>query len=307
LLRAVRSIHSCRRCVYALCWSGVGPSCAVRSALCSFGLGRGSLNRGGPTFCFAAAQARLFRIVRGLGCSDGCGASPAYVFVRIVLEASGGCAAPPTYVRLRFGHGYLAALERPVSCQMSENLLPPPLNHLTHALDQLRTLKSGKWSSSCLLFLFFAWEPPLMQLNFLPGDSHTTMSTGLPLVHWSGRTITPAYQRLVLGPIWLALVDPLDCTGIGVAGVGTCLDSTQPALASLLLCIPPGISTGRISVFPSVPQRSTSYCMTVVRTAKAPYKPAPYPYQSTISRAYRRRNRTSLVMNPPSAAYPAVV
>ncbi|PLW26463.1 hypothetical protein PCASD_26051 [Puccinia coronata f. sp. avenae] len=164
---------------------------------------------------------------------------------------------------------------------MSKNLLPPPSNHLTHALDRLLTLKSG--------------------------DSHTTMSTGLPLVHWSGRTITPAYQQLVLGPIWLALVDPLDCTGIGVAGVGTCLDSTQPALASLLLCILPGISTGRISVFPSFPQRSTSYCMTVVRTAKAPYKPAPYPYQSTISRAYRRRNRTSLVMNPPSAAYPAVV
>ncbi|PLW36596.1 hypothetical protein PCASD_11351 [Puccinia coronata f. sp. avenae] len=136
---------------------------------------------------------------------------------------------------------------------------------------------------------------------------HTTMSTGLPLVHWLGRTITPAYQRLVLGPIWLALVDPLDRTGISVAGVGTCLDSTQPALASLLLCILPGISTGRISVFPSVPQQSTLYCMTVVRTAKAPYKPAPYPYQSTISRAYCRRNRTSLVMNPPSAAYPAVV
>ncbi|PLW07100.1 hypothetical protein PCANC_25731, partial [Puccinia coronata f. sp. avenae] len=133
------------------------------------------------------------------------------------------------------------------------------------------------------------------------------MLTGLPLVHWLGRTITPAYQRLFLGPIWLALVDPLDCTGISVAGVGTCLDSTQPALASLLLCILPGISTGRISVFPSVPQQSTLYCMTVVRTAKAPYKPAPYPYQSTISRAYCRRNRTSLVMNPPSAAYPAVV
>jgi hypothetical protein len=227
---------------------------------------------------------------------DGCGTSPAYVYVQIVLEASGGCAAPPTYVSLRFGHGYLAALERPVSCQMSKNLLPPPSNHLTHALDRLRTLKSGKWSSSCLVFLFFAWEPPLMQLNFLPGDSHTTMSTGLPLVHRLGQTITPAYQRLVLGPIWLALVDPLDRTGIGVAGVGTCLNSTQPALASLLLCIPPGISIGRIFVFPLLlPQRSATCRMTVICTAKATCRSIPYPYQSSISRLYRRRRRALFV------------
>ncbi|PLW29991.1 hypothetical protein PCANC_24174 [Puccinia coronata f. sp. avenae] len=161
----------------------------------------------------------------GSGCSAGCGASPAYVFVRIVLEALGGCAAPPAYVRLRFGRGYLAALELPVSCQMSENLLPPPSNHLTHALNRLLTIKSG--------------------------DSHTTMSTGLPLVHWLGRSITPAFQRLALGPIWLTLVDPLD--------------------------------------------------------SKASYKPAPYPYQSTISLAYCRRTRSSLAMLPSSDAYPASV
>ncbi|PLW42513.1 hypothetical protein PCANC_08635 [Puccinia coronata f. sp. avenae] len=152
----------------------------------------------------------------GSGCLAGCGASPAYVFVRIVLEALGGCAAPPAYVRLRFGRGYLAALERPVSCQMSENLLPPPSNHLTHALDRLLTIKSG--------------------------DSHTTMSTGLPLVHWLGRSITPAFQQLALGPIWLTLVDPLDRRGIGVAGSNTRPVSIQPSLFSPLLCFPPGIT-----------------------------------------------------------------
>ncbi|PLW14476.1 hypothetical protein PCANC_15152 [Puccinia coronata f. sp. avenae] len=218
----------------------------------------------------------------GLGRSDGCGASPAYVFDRVVLEALGGCAAPPAYVLLRFGHGYLAALERPVSCQMSENHLPPPLNHLTHALDRLLTLKSG--------------------------DSHTTMSTGLPLVHWSGWSITPAYQRLALGPIWLTLVDPLDRTGIGVAGSNTRPVSTQPSLFGPPLCFPPGISTGRIVGFPFfLPQRSTTCRMTVIRTAKASYKPAPYPYQSTISRAYCRQNRSSLAMLPSSDAYPASV
>ncbi|PLW25350.1 hypothetical protein PCANC_28606 [Puccinia coronata f. sp. avenae] len=218
----------------------------------------------------------------GSGCSAGCGASPAYVFVRIVLEALGGCAAPPAYVRLRFGRGYLAALERPVSCQMSENLSPPPSNHLTHALDRLLTIKSG--------------------------DSHTTMSTGLPLVHWLGRSITPAFQRLALGPIWLTLVDPLNRTGIGVAGSDTRPVSIQPSLFSPLLCFPPGISTGRIVGFPFfLPQRSTARRMTVIRTAKASYKPAPYPYQSTISRAYRRRTRSSLAMLPSSDAYPASV
>ncbi|PLW27887.1 hypothetical protein PCASD_22245 [Puccinia coronata f. sp. avenae] len=218
----------------------------------------------------------------GLGCSDGCGASPAYVFDRVVLEALGGWAAPLAYVLLRFGHGYLAALERPVSCQMSENRLPPPSNHLTHALDRLLTLKSG--------------------------DSHTTMSTGLPLMHWLGRSITPAYQRLALGPIWLTLVDPLDRTGIGVAGSDTCPVSTQPSLFGPPLCFPPGISTGRIVGFPFfLPQRSTTRHMTVIRTAKASYKPAPYPYQSTISRAYRRQNCSSLAMLPSSDAYPASV
>ncbi|PLW11958.1 hypothetical protein PCANC_24246 [Puccinia coronata f. sp. avenae] len=171
----------------------------------------------------------------GSGCLAGCGASPAYVFVRIVLEALGGCAAPPAYVRLRFGRGYLAALERPVSCQMSENLLPPPSNHLMHALDRLLTIKSG--------------------------DSHTTMSTGLPLVHWLGRSITPAFQRLALGPIWLTLVDPLDRTGIGVAGSDTRPVSIQPSLFSS-----PMFSAGYkyrpyrwISVFPSPAIYRTSY------------------------------------------------
>ncbi|PLW53123.1 hypothetical protein PCANC_11342 [Puccinia coronata f. sp. avenae] len=187
----------------------------------------------------------------GSGCLAGCGASPAYVFVRIVLEALGGCAPPPAYVRLQFGRGYLAALERPVSCQMSENLLPPPSNHLTHALDRLLTIKSG--------------------------DSHTTMLTGLPLVHW-------------------------------LAGSDTRPVSIQPSLFSPLLCFPPGISTGRIVGFPFfLPQRSTARRMTVIRTAKASYKPAPYPYQSTISRAYRRRTRSSLAMLPSSDAYPASV
>jgi hypothetical protein len=110
------------------------------------------------------------------------------------------------------------------------------------------------------------------------------MSTGLPLVHWLGRSITPAFQRLALGPIWLTLVDPLNRTGIGVAGSDTRPVSTQPSLFSPLLCFPPGISTGRIVGFPFfLPQRSTARRMTVIRTAKASYKPAPYPYQSTIS------------------------
>jgi hypothetical protein len=134
------------------------------------------------------------------------------------------------------------------------------------------------------------------------------MSTGLPLVHWLGRSITPAFQRLALGPIWLTLVDPLDRTGIGVAGSDTRPVSTQPSLFSPLLCFPPGISTGRIVGFPFfLPQRSTARCMTVIRTAKASYKPAPYPYQSTISRAYCRQNRSSLAMLPSSDAYPASV
>ena len=128
------------------------------------------------------------------------------------------------------------------------------------------------------------------------------MSTGLPLVHWLGRSITPAYQRLALGPIWLTLVNPLDRTGIGVAGVGTCLDSTQPALASLLLCIPPDISIGRLFVFPPLlPQRSATCRMTVIRTAKATCRSTPYPYQSSISRLYRHRRRASLTMNYSSA------
>ncbi|PLW18319.1 hypothetical protein PCASD_18517 [Puccinia coronata f. sp. avenae] len=223
----------------------------------------------------AAPLAYVFdRVV--LEALGGCAAPPAYVFDRVVLEALGGCAAPPAYVLLRFGREYLAALERPVSCQMSENPLPPPSNHLTHALDRLLTRKSG--------------------------DSHTTMSTGLPLVRWLGRSITPAYPPLALGPIWLTQVDPLDRTGIGVASVGTCLDSTQPALASLLLCIPPGISIGHLFVFPLLlPQRSATCRMTVIRTAKATCRSTPYPYQSSISRLYRRRRRASLTMNHSSA------
>ncbi|PLW28974.1 hypothetical protein PCASD_19454 [Puccinia coronata f. sp. avenae] len=173
----------------------------------------------------------------GSGCSAGCGASPAYVFVRIVLEALGGCAAPPAYVRLRFGRGYLAALELPVSCQMSKNLLPPPSNHLTHALDRLLTIKSG--------------------------DSHTTMSTGLPLVHWLGRSITPAFQRLALGPIWLTLVDPLGSYGYRCSRQQhtPCLDPAFSVQSS------PMFSAGYkyrpyrwISVFPSPAIYRTSSC-----------------------------------------------
>ncbi|PLW56857.1 hypothetical protein PCANC_01272 [Puccinia coronata f. sp. avenae] len=143
------------------------------------------------------------------------------------------------------------------------------------------------------------------------GRSTIPAAEPLPLVRWSGRSITPAYQRLALGPIWLTLVDPLDCTGIGVASVGTCLDSTQPALASLLLCIPPGISIGRLFVFPLLlPQRSATCRMTVIRTAKATCRSTPYPYQSSISRLYRHRRRASLTMNYSSAeirATPAAV
>ena len=146
--------------------------------------------------------------------------------------------------------------------------------------------------------------PPVRRL----GRSTIPAAKPLPLMHWSGWSITPAYQRLALGPIWLTLVDPLDCTGIGVAGSNTRPVSTQPSLFGPLLCLPPGISTGRIVGLPFfLPQRSTTRRMTVIRTAKASYKPAPYPYQSTISQAYRRRNQSSLAMLPSSDAYPASV
>ncbi|PLW04894.1 hypothetical protein PCANC_28224 [Puccinia coronata f. sp. avenae] len=50
--------------------------------------------------------------------------------------------------------------------------------------------------------------------------------------------------------------------------------------------------------------------MTVIRTAKATCRSTPYPYQSSISRLYRRRRRASLTMNYSSAeirATPAAV
>ncbi|PLW31490.1 hypothetical protein PCANC_21083 [Puccinia coronata f. sp. avenae] len=215
----------------------------------------------------------------GSGCSAGCGAPPAYVFDRVVLEALGGCAAPPAYVLLRFGYGYLAALERPVSCQMSENPIPPSSHRIIHAIGR-------PLASICR---------PIMPAN-------------LPPVRRLGRSTLPAYQRLALGPICLTLVDPLNRTGIGVAGGDKRPVSTQSSLFGPLLRFPPGISTGRVVGFPFfLPQRSTTRRMTVIRTAKASYKPAPYPYRSTISRAYRRRNRSSLAMLPSSDAYPASV
>ncbi|PLW13252.1 hypothetical protein PCASD_24125 [Puccinia coronata f. sp. avenae] len=137
------------------------------------------------------------------------------------------------------------------------------------------------------------------------------MPARLPPARLLGWSIIPIAQPLLLGPILSLEVDPLPRTGIGVASVGTCLDSTQPALASLLLCIPPGISIGRIFVFPLLlPQRSATCRMTVIRTAKATCRSIPYPYQSSISRLYRRRRRASLTMNYSSAeihATPAAV
>ncbi|PLW46566.1 hypothetical protein PCASD_07414 [Puccinia coronata f. sp. avenae] len=137
------------------------------------------------------------------------------------------------------------------------------------------------------------------------------MPARLPPALLLGRSTIPIAQPLLLGPILSLEVDPLPRTGIGVASVGTCLDSTQPALASLLLCIPPGISIGRIFIFPLLlPQQSATCRMTVICTAKATCRSTPYPYQSSISRLYRRRCRASLTMNYSSAeirATPAAV
>ncbi|PLW09449.1 hypothetical protein PCANC_26416 [Puccinia coronata f. sp. avenae] len=137
------------------------------------------------------------------------------------------------------------------------------------------------------------------------------MPARLPPARLLGWLIIPIAQPLLLGPISSLEVDPLPRTGIGVASVGTCLDLTQPALASLLLCIPPGLSIGRIFVFPLLlPQRSATCRMTVIRTSKATCRSIPYPYQSSISRLYRRQRRASLTMNYSSAeirATPAAV
>ncbi|PLW13420.1 hypothetical protein PCANC_22207 [Puccinia coronata f. sp. avenae] len=120
------------------------------------------------------------------------------------------------------------------------------------------------------------------------GRSTILAAEPLPLVRWSGRSITPAYQRLALGPIWLTLVDPLDRMGIGVAGSDTRPVSTQPSLFSPLLCFLPGISTGRIVGFPFfLPQRSTARRMTLCSLLlllipppfKLPPNAAPPPFE----------------------------
>ncbi|PLW54711.1 hypothetical protein PCANC_11676 [Puccinia coronata f. sp. avenae] len=128
------------------------------------------------------------------------------------------------------------------------------------------------------------------------------------LARHPGWLTTPATKNPALGPIWFAMIDPLNRTGIGVAAINTQPVSTQPTLSSFFLFVPSGMSTGRIVGSPfAPPQQSTAYCMTVIRTAKATHRSTPYPYQSPISRAYHHQNLISLIMHPSSDAYPSAV
>ncbi|PLW06986.1 hypothetical protein PCASD_25788 [Puccinia coronata f. sp. avenae] len=133
------------------------------------------------------------------------------------------------------------------------------------------------------------------------------MPANLPPVRRLGRSTIPASQRLALGPICLTLVAPLNRTGIGVAGSDIRPVSTQASLFDPLLCFPPGISTGRIVGFPFfLPQRSTPRRMTVFRTTKAVRNSSPSPYQSTLSKSYRRRIRASSGMSSPQDVKPVI-
>ncbi|PLW45147.1 hypothetical protein PCASD_04552 [Puccinia coronata f. sp. avenae] len=168
--------------------------------------------------------------------------------------------------------GSPAALERPVSCQLSGY--------------------------------------PFSRLRITHRRTHRLHSSDLPyhhadglLVRRLGRSISSAAKHQfsalhcsesadsrvqALGPSVLDLPD---------------LSSTRSS--PLLPAISLGISIGRNAVFPAfLQQLPASRRMTVIRATKAIRKSSPYPYQSTLSQSYRRRSRASSGMSSPQDVKP---
>ncbi|PLW20966.1 hypothetical protein PCANC_11237 [Puccinia coronata f. sp. avenae] len=173
--------------------------------------------------------------------------------------------------------GSPAALERPVSCQLSG-----------YPFSRLRI------------------NPSAYSTGYTPQICRTIMPDGL-LVRQLGRSISAAAKHRVLDPSFAFRVGRFPRTGIGPCSPRPFLTSAQPALPRFYPQYRSGISIGRNAVFPAfLQQLPSSRRMTVIRATRAISKSSPYPYQSTLSQSYRRRSRASSGMSSPQDVKPYV-
>ncbi|PLW35912.1 hypothetical protein PCANC_17900 [Puccinia coronata f. sp. avenae] len=173
--------------------------------------------------------------------------------------------------------GSPAALERPVSCQLSG-----------YPFSRLRI------------------NPSAYSTGYTPQICRTIMPEGL-LVRQLGRSISSAAKHRVLDPSFAFRVGRFPRTGIGPCSPRPFLTSAQPALPRFYPQYRSGISIGRNAVFPAfLQQLPSSRRMTVIRATRAISKSSPYPYQSTLSQSYRRRSRASSGMSSPQDVKPYV-
>ncbi|PLW19342.1 hypothetical protein PCANC_09117 [Puccinia coronata f. sp. avenae] len=171
--------------------------------------------------------------------------------------------------------GSPAALERPVSCQLSG-----------YPFRRLRI------------------DPLAYSTGDTPQICRTIMLGGL-LVRRLGRSISSAAKHQALGLSIASRVARFPRTGIGPFSTWPLPSSVQPALPRFYPQYRSYISIGRNAVFPAfLQQLPASRRMTVIRATKADRKP--YPYQSSLSQSYRRRSRAASSMNASPAVKPVI-
>ncbi|PLW52814.1 hypothetical protein PCANC_08913 [Puccinia coronata f. sp. avenae] len=96
---------------------------------------------------------------------------------------------------------------------------------------------------------------------------------------------------------------PYHHAGSSRASMGRSI-SQQPHRVLVLHCFWSPIPLSAERRFPAFPAASSSRRMTVIRATKAIRNSSPSPYQSTLSKSYRRRIRASSGMSSPQDVKP---